>query len=53
MIFDDGSVEVETADGVKRFDTVAELMEAAQRNQNGDGRPLPEPPREPPADLPV
>jgi hypothetical protein len=38
IIFDDGSVEIETADGLKRFDSVTELMAAAQTNRNGDGR---------------
>jgi len=41
VIFDDGSVEIETSGGMKRFDSVAEMIAAAQRNRNGDGRPTP------------
>ena len=36
-IFDDGSVEIEAADGIKRFDSVVELMAAAQQQQNSNG----------------
>ncbi len=31
-IFDDGSVEIETAGGMKRFDSVAQMIAAAERN---------------------
>jgi hypothetical protein len=53
VIFTDGSVEIETAGGVKRFDSVAEMMAAARRDHNGDGRPPLEPPSEPSPDLPI
>jgi hypothetical protein len=35
VIFEDGSVEIETAGGVKRFTSVSEMVSAAQRNTNG------------------
>jgi hypothetical protein len=39
VIFDDGSVEIETAGGVKRFASVLEMVTASQRNADGHTSP--------------